>query len=313
MDGAGPEVGAEDAGSQAAAWCAALDAENEARLATLSHGPGAGCEIVQPDVQCASRGGIAWGYRLVAAGAKRDADASSPPDLAQCKSTARVELVRRDAKGSSVVAGGGESLDYDWTTKERSIRLVVLSDYDGDGEPELLRTHEELFHESSPERKVDVLTYKGGALSPYLPAKGIDVDRVLDIDDDGLLDLVSTGPYARVDYTDHYDNSWRVAPALLAWHAEPGGSFSLVSAASVAFTRKACPTRPTVAFTPQALGPVDPEVVHDVLCEALWGGNAAIAAAWNKACASFDASDEPSSCKDWPRQISRIKPPFILH
>ena len=226
-------------------------------------------------------------------------------------STAHVQLVRIDARGAKAV-GPPDALPFTPRTKEASLHLTLLTDYDGDGERELLRDHAELYDEAGGgERTIEMLTYKEARLSPYAPAAGIDIRKVEDIDGDGRLDIVSAGPYARVTMHGAF-GEYRIAPALFAWHSARNGTFSIDDPASIAFTKRLCPSRPDVTFAMDDLTNGDGDRVQDVICEALWGGGRAIDAAWAKVCNDFDAAENEFACQRWPKQVSKVKAPFLL-
>src|SRR6185503_16657056 len=77
----------------------------------------------------------------------------------------------------------------------KSLTTTLVSDYDGDGIPELyVRTDEEGV-EGGHDTESWVLTLRDGAIREYAPAKGFGtIDTPVDDDDDGLVDLpVSLG------------------------------------------------------------------------------------------------------------------------
>jgi hypothetical protein len=80
----------------------------------------------------------------------------------------------------------------------------------------------------------------------------------------------------------------------------------------IAFTKRLCPSRPDVTFAMDDLMNGDGDRVQDVICEALWGGGRAIDAAWAKVCNDFDAAENEFACQRWPKQVSKVKAPFLL-
>jgi hypothetical protein len=108
--------------------------------------------------------------------------------------------------------------------------------------------------------------------------------------------------------------TWPIAPAIFAFHSLPDGSFSATDGASLAFTRKACPTKPVVKLGPNDFGFPDADLVQTLVCARLWGESNAIEAAWNKACAAkvAEAGDVGGGyeCQSWALSLAKTVVPF---
>ncbi len=72
---------------------------------------------------------------------------------------------------------------------ERDARPPVLFDFDGDGEPEIFVDVREVGDEGHVARQSALLTFLGGAVVPYAPAQGFDIDSLADVDEDGRPDF----------------------------------------------------------------------------------------------------------------------------
>ncbi|WP_394844322.1 hypothetical protein LZC95_45630 [Pendulispora brunnea] len=306
-------VAESEAGADA---CTALHDANEAVLEKLQQGK-KDCHIVRPDLGCVTtRTGVTWGYRIARTRTEPAEMPAEHNEIQDCATDHDVELVRRDSAGTKVLAGGHETLSYTWSTKQNDLSLEALADYDGDGEIEILRLHDALAHEGSPEHDVAVLTFKDGDVKPYPPAAALKIDAQRDIDGDGRPDLLSRGPYASVTVSDALGNEWNVGSAMFAYHALPNGAFELGDAASIAYTRSRCPSAPKdVPITlDDTTGATGHEALADSLvCARLWGmPQEKIDRAWGSVCRGFDATENPFGCQTWPTALASIAPPFTL-
>jgi hypothetical protein len=294
--------------------CSALAAENEAKLAKLERADaGDGCPIERPDVNCVTTpNGVTWGYRLVKSRTVDDSPEHAQRDSFQCHSTNELDLVRIDASGERAIPGRRLSLDHQWYNNSDSHRVDSLADYDGDGEYEILLTHDARQHEGGPEHEALVLKYKAGVLGPYAPAAGIAIDHAEDVDGDGRADLVSPGRYSNVTSEDVFGNGWPVGPAIFVWHSEPDGTFREGGPASIAFAKKRCPSRPAVVLADEHFGRGDSDALA-IVCARLWGAPAEeIERAWDRVCANHEAGGDPLACQGWPKDLAAIEPPFDL-
>ncbi|WP_394833844.1 hypothetical protein LVJ94_45800 [Pendulispora rubella] len=302
-----------DAGADA---CTALRDANEAMLEKLQQAK-KDCHIVRPDLGCVTtRTGVMWGYRIARTRTK-PAEGNDVQEIQECATEHDVELVRRDAAGTKVLAGGKETLSYDGSTKQNELSLEALADYDGDGEVEILRVHDAFVQEGAPEHTVTVLTFKDGDAKPYPPAAALKkIEAQRDVDGDGRPDLLSRGPYAGVAVTDALGNERPLGSAMFAYHALANGAFELGDAASVAYTRSRCPSPPKdVAITlDDTTGATEHDAFADSLvCARLWGvTQEKIEHAWASVCRDFDAAENPFACQTWPTALAAATPPFVL-
>ena len=125
----------------------------------------------------------------------------------------------------------------------KSLKTILVSDYDGDGIPELyVRTDEEGVT-GGHEAESWILTARDGAIREYAPAKGFGtIGTPIDDDDDGRDDLpVSLG----VDWLE--PQCMRKAdphPADFLAHALPDGKFSTTDAVATEHVKRWCPGMP---------------------------------------------------------------------
>lgn len=292
--------------------CAALESTNRAALATVDGGP---CKPAEPQVGCTTtRTGVTWGWEVVSS--KSSDENSNPPDSGDwsdfyCSSETTVRLVRIDAKGAKTL-GPQEQLDRAWY-HQYSLSVRTLVDYDGDGEIEVLRAREGHEHEGGPVGEVSMLTFAKGAIVDYAPASAFHIESVEDADADGLPDLVTRGPYGAVESHDAFGNAWPAGPALFLAHARSDGTFTLGDAASVAYTRRNCPSRPALAFQQEDLQFTN-GAQSTIVCARLWGApERDVVRAWDAACAQPpDAEPFAMPCGTWAKELAAIAPPFTL-
>jgi len=258
--------------------------------------------------------GVTWGYRIVHTRTEKGAvDAN---EIQDCETGHDVELVRRDRAGTKAVAGANETLTYDAFTRQNDIALLALTDYDGDGEIEILRVHDALQREGSLEHEATVLTFKNGTVTAYPPAAKLKIEGHEDVDGDGREDLLSRGPYEKVGPNDAFGNGWSIVSALFAYHASPDGSFALGDDASMAYTRRHCPapTKDVTLTLDDTTGAREHEKLADELaCARLWGvPPQKVEHAWDAVCRDFDAEVDPFACQTWPKDLAAVAPPFTL-
>jgi hypothetical protein len=309
--------------------CATLRLANHRvyEQSTQRLGPDSTCSInlVVDSLGCTTAAsGVTWGYRLVSATVTSSLRAPS------CRSKWHIELVRRSQADSETVARGGE-LSFDLGEyDDASVQLQALSDYDGDGEPELLRTVYRKAHEGDAESVALVMTYHAGRIQEYAPSRAASIVSVEDVDGDGLLDLLGPGPYRSVSTQSDIGTEVSVAPSLFVHHAERDGSFSMVSPASLAYTARQCPRS---SMPPFVAGDIDnpSELARALVCARLWGTQAAeIEARFKTICplsfeqgerahhgrqlddAGEDAAIARRSCREWVLELARVTPPFTL-
>jgi hypothetical protein len=150
---------------------------------------------------------------------------------------------------------------------------VQLVDYDGDGHAELLLTTEDRAHEHF-ERDNYILSVSGDRVRTYPALEGVDIERIEDVDEDGLPDVVSIAV--------HYPGEWcfemdlipvGVPPVL--YHARPDGSFSFTDEVARAFLREQCPTLPTKLVVPHDRDSPswDMRARQAIACARMWGAS----------------------------------------
>lgn len=291
--------------------CMALLAASRAAHAAAKTGA---CPAHEVDLDCATTtAGVTWGFDVVSV-AIDDQNASAPgtdgwSDM-QCETHASIRLVRVDANGAKTFAAA-EPVDTAWYS-QRALSVRALADYDHDGEVEVLYELSGHDHEGGPVGSRRVLAFDGRAIGPYTPAARFDVARAEDVDGDGLPDLVTRGPYARVESSDVFGNAWPAAPAMFVAHAKGDGSFALGDATAVAWTRAKCPSRPALSFAHEDL--VFPHGAEEaIVCARLRGASAAeVGRAWDAACPPTDGGQLGLDCEDWAKDLAAVAPPFAL-
>ena len=152
----------------------------------------------------------------------------------------------------------------------RRASMAVLSDYDGDGIPELWLRFDQEGVESGHDESAHVLTVKGGAIVPYAPAGklGMVIERPVDADGDGRMDL-PTAAGIRLEVMTSCERSAEWEPARFLAHALPDGTFSLDDGVAKKAALAWCPEPPKKLAR-----------ARDALCLRLWShGPAEIAAA----------------------------------
>lgn len=223
-------------------------------------------------------------------------------------------LVHLDSEGreSSVVPGLAE----EWPMEAGPSVLVNLSwssnidppeafDFDGDGDPEIFIAGNRFDDgEENGETTRELFSFKAGAISTYVPADGIDFDRLEDVDGDGRPDLVGRG--AKLDPVTRSK-----APIIFASHSLLGGRFSSDDAAARTYTRTQCPISPTPVFAP---GWMESKTALDIVCMRAWGvSRDVIEHALDARCHAYE--DDPGSvdvCPTWSKQLAAMEPPFTL-
>ncbi len=294
--------------------CSALADDNDAKLSAIDAGKDC---VKPPEVDCVTTSAdITWGYRIKRATAKDDnpvPKGNADWDQNRCSSKVDLELVRKDLDGGVRAIPGAVTLEYSWLTDENRISLVALSDYDGDGEVELLRMTDVYLHESAKRHASHVLTFKSGNLSPYSAAPNAIVLSAKDIDGDGRMDLITRGPFASVAMKNINGSDLLMAPAIFAAHSLKDGTFSSTDDASKAFTQQSCPSKPTLDLKDAKDSSKLDDLALEVVCARVWGlTEQEIVAEWKKTCGDGDGGD-PISCQSWPKKMAAISPPFTLH
>lgn len=75
------------------------------------------------------------------------------------------------------------------------LEIVGTHDFDVDGRAELILRSGTWIHEEFRRHRISLLTFDGVAVRIYPPAASIAIEDVVDVDADGIPDLVSDGPY----------------------------------------------------------------------------------------------------------------------
>ena len=266
---------------------------------------------------------ITWGMRVDRA--YRDVEPGHE-DEDYCGSVGfHVRLVHVDAAGHEASAmpgpaqaqlwkpdaGGELQVNYSQIPFWGSLDLDEPSyvDFDGDGEPEVIASgslNEEGYNPTFHE----IWTFKEGAVVPYAPARGIVFDDVIDIDDDARPDLLTRGPYAKIEVNNGLGGSNPIAPLLFAAHSKVGGTFVQGDAAAMAYAAKECgPAKPLqfAAF--------DEDAAKAIVCARLHGITAAaVGQAMSAQCSSYvEIVEEAGQCPAWAKALAAVDPPFQLH
>ena len=189
-----------------------------------------------------------------------------------------------------------------------SLAATLVSDYDGDGVPELWVRTDEDGVEGGHFAESWIVTVHDGKIGEYAPAKGLGtIGTPVDVDGDGRLDLpVSLGVatvrnmcFSKPDYE----------PADFLAHALPNGKFSTTDAVAMARMNRWCPAMPAKIATRE-----------DALCARLWAKTPAdVKAARAKvtSCVQWDCSlgTQPRGAAldgDARRETCDQKVPFTL-
>jgi hypothetical protein len=282
--------------------CEALASVTRDRLAEARAAHDGGCPAQGLDgFSCVDAHGVTWGWRVARASVTRSGDTEF-----YCATTFAAELVREADGGTT--ATPTEDVKYDWTTRTERRELTALADYDGDGLDEVLAVHRVHFHEGVPTEEARLLTFKGGAITPYAPAKGLVIEEATDLDGDGRPDLVTRGPYGKALKADGMGNQWPIAPVIFAAHSLADGTFSRDDDVARARAHKSCPARPALTLAG------DESDALTLVCSRLWGVPAPpLLKEIQTVCAEPDASPTPSaSCRSWEETLAKIDPPFRL-
>lgn len=182
--------------------------------------------------RCAMTPGGAWAIELRELHVV-ETDAGTP----SCVGT--WQLVFSYGDGTETRIAPGEEA-YPWLQDLASASVpgaLIASDLDGDGAPEaLVRVHRA--DTTASDSNWFVWTTHGGNVVSFSPVADIAIIDVEDVDHDGRLDLITSGPYvARIDDTPEGEIT---GPALLA-HTIGDGTFAFDDALARTFARRRCP------------------------------------------------------------------------
>jgi len=178
-------------------------------------------------------------------------------------------------------------------------------DWDGDGDEEVLLLSSSSGHETGSSQ-MGLFTFKQGAIVPYAPARGLDVQTVKDVDGDGRPDLLTSGPYD--DVTSDMGGGFfevRLLEGLFVAHSLPDGTFSLGDPVARRSVARWCTSSVRLVFQPEGgssdasvtEAPLDEDAVRkrvaqSVVCARIRGRSAASVAAAIRTGCPRDAQNE---------------------
>lgn len=156
-----------------------------------------------------------------------------------------------------------------------SLRYVINAfDYDGDGSSEAFVRFNEAESEVGGSAGLSILTARGGVVREYQPAGGVPLfERIIDVDEDGRPDLVSSNKYA-VSFES--DEELRGSILIVA-HARADGTFSTDDAQAREFVESQCTAPPErlVVFNPDEDDAIDTAAtLSAVVCARFYGERA---------------------------------------
>lgn len=163
-------------------------------------------------------------------------------------------LVTGTSRIVHVNASGQLALDQPDMLERRyessTLRYVTNAyDYDGDGSSEAFARLSEFENESAGSTEISLMTVRGGVVRPYDPIGGVPAfDRVIDVDDDGRPDLVSTNKYSVSLDSDSEPRG----SILTVAHSRPDGTFSTDDARARAFIESQCTAPPERIVVPSS-------------------------------------------------------------
>ncbi len=175
-------------------------------------------------------------------------------------------LVTTDARVRAMLDGkvigpwsplGGMHVGYGGMPTSMTRRIVT--DYDGDGVPELwIRTDEDGV-EGGHFAASFILTVHDGKVTEYAPAEDLgEIKTPVDVDGDGRLDLPASLGLTIHDHGSCFGKA-DLAPADMLAHALADGTFSQMDDVAMAHVKKWCPAMPSTISTRTA-----------ALCARLW-------------------------------------------
>ena len=184
--------------------------------------------------------------------------------------------------------------------------LDAITDFDRDGEPEVITsTRRAIDSNATPEDSYQVWTLKKGRISPYAPAKKLQVAGIRDADGDGVPDLL-------VDfYGIQLGTMMGFSGASMDWmmlgHATADGRFSTTDAVAEKFARSLCPK------PPEDLGPDQMCFAKVLHCGRLWGKDPkAMIDAVEKGCAGAEQGSLCDYSKAGWKKVATQKLPLTL-
>lgn len=216
--------------------------------------------------------------------------------------------------------GSKDNLCVEHFQETRSIELALAGDYDGDGEEEAQLRVAQDGEERAATSLVKLFTASGGRIVPLAKSHDGTIDRLTDVDGDGLLDLwlhPYDGP-AMVNCLGNPDG--RVHGVEFLAHARKGGTFATDDTVAHGSLAAACPARPKTLVAYAANGAVDQAKTGTrVVCARVRGaGIDEVTEALKRECPGFE---QPSSCVNlgpvkacapWLVEWAAMEPPALL-
>jgi hypothetical protein len=253
-----------------------------------------------PRLFCAASPSVAWAIRI------------DPPDGGR---SVRQTIVFAGAEGARArLVSTLENVEWPPVLG----RHAAMFDFDGDGIPEFFTVVPADLRTFAPAAR-NLMTYRGGKISPYPTGEGFVVDAVSDLDGDGRGDLRVSFDLGRRTVCQATDEG--PLTQELAAHGLPGGKFSLSDGAAAAFAARRCPSMPAAdaMFVPS----IDPgRDARDlslayVACSRLRGKSAdAVVAELQAACAAHAEATKKCAgpCRHLPDAlaVARFAPPVQL-
>ncbi|HEX7602948.1 MAG TPA: hypothetical protein VF316_15130 [Polyangiaceae bacterium] len=316
----------EDAGAPLSARCRALRDGSERVVAQLaSSAPHPACVASLEGMSfltCYDDHRVTWGMRIERA--NRDVEPGHE-DEDYCGSLGfHVRLVHVDAAGHEASAMPGAAQTQLWKP-DGGVELQVnvsqipywgsldldeptYLDFDGDGDPEVIVSGS-LNEEGYNPNFHEIWTFKDGAVVAYAPAKGLVFDDTVDLDDDGRPDLLTRGPFAKVEADSALGGTYPIAPLLFAAHSRAGGAFAQGDAAALAYAKKECGPAGPLQFAT-----FDEDAAKAIVCARLHGvTTAAVVQTLDAQCKSYVdvvMDSAAGQCPVWTKALAAVDPPF---
>ena len=247
-----------------------------------------------PRLFCAASPRVAWAIRV------------DPPDAGR---SVRQTLIFVGADGARAkLASTVDNVEWPPVLGRHS----AMFDFDGDGVPEFFTVVPADVRTFAPAAR-DLVTFKGGKISPYPTGGTFLVDGVADLDGDGRGDLRVSFELGKRTVCQPTDEG-KLSQELEA-HGLPGGKFSLTDDAAAAFAARRCPSLPAAdtmfvpSIDPSVSDPRDLSLTY-VACSRLRGKSAdAVVAELQAACGPHaDATKKCTGpCRHLPDALAVAK------
>jgi hypothetical protein len=153
---------------------------------------------------------------------------------------------------------------------------VKTFDFDGDGVSEIILETSQGCGES----KHSLHTMVNGRIGPYEPIAGIHIDKMIDYDKDGRMDIVSILNYWSAESCWGSDEYYRMVglPSVL-YHSLPDGTFSPNDSMARRYLRNQCPSMPKTLFVPPEAD-WELDSAKNIACARAWGMTSSELQAW---------------------------------